>query len=280
LINLESVDLICIETREPDFALIAIDKTIKNIKFRSVKLVTNPSLAKLNRDDIQIIEVNSLNNIKEYSGYVLNELSKLVEGTHALIIQWDSFVINANLWDRSFLEYDYIGAPWPHNPKTPVGNGGFSLRSKKLIDVLLLDEIPKRHPEDICICIDNRSLLENKFEIKFADEITAQRFSIERGKGNEAFGFHGFFNFARFLNYEDLEQIIQKIPSGLMGGIDTYDLIKDLERRGYNNLIKELVGKNKPRKKNYKKFIKYYLKYKIVKMLSFLNTKMGRKYDN
>jgi len=61
-----------------------------------------------------------------------------------LLVQPDGFVINPDKWDNQFFEYDYIGAPWeqvPHSYLDPwgkphrVGNGGFSFRSKKLLDV-------------------------------------------------------------------------------------------------------------------------------------------------
>ena len=34
-----------------------------------------------------------------------------------------------------FFDYDYIGAPWPNNFVNRVGNGGFSLRSKKFLEL-------------------------------------------------------------------------------------------------------------------------------------------------
>lgn len=45
-----------------------------------------------------------------------------------------------------FMEYDYIGAPWlgpviPENPNIRIGNGGFSLRSKWLMEDIVL-----KHP--------------------------------------------------------------------------------------------------------------------------------------
>ena len=55
-----------------------------------------------------------------------------------LIIQHDGFILNHKAWDNEFLNYDYIGAPvyWMGNKLIEVGNGGFSLRSKKLLKII------------------------------------------------------------------------------------------------------------------------------------------------
>jgi hypothetical protein len=71
-----------------------------------------------------------------------NFWSKL-NGSKILIMQEDSIIFNDNI--SEFLEWDYIGAPWPkHQNDTTnlVGNGGFSLRSKQtMLDVLSLISI-------------------------------------------------------------------------------------------------------------------------------------------
>ena len=70
-----------------------------------------------------------------------------------LVIQDDGHIVNPSLWDEEFLKYDYIGLPWPFEdswiekqlkeqrpiirkvyPKNRVGNGGFSLRSRKFLE--------------------------------------------------------------------------------------------------------------------------------------------------
>ncbi len=49
--------------------------------------------------------------------------------THVLIFQADTFI--RRKIPQKFFQWDYVGAPWVHNPKginKRVGNGGFSLR--------------------------------------------------------------------------------------------------------------------------------------------------------
>jgi hypothetical protein len=49
---------------------------------------------------------------------------------YILVHQLDAFVFSDELEKFCDLEFDYIGAPWVHDPERPgnVGNGGFSLR--------------------------------------------------------------------------------------------------------------------------------------------------------
>jgi len=59
-----------------------------------------------------------------------------LKGERILIYHEDSIIFRDNIKD--FLSYDYIGAPWGHQPfGLKYGNGGFSLRNRSmLIDIL------------------------------------------------------------------------------------------------------------------------------------------------
>lgn len=128
---------------------------------------------------------------EEYSFFMANGKLK-IETDFVLIAQMDGFIINPSAWSDDFLKYDYIGAPWPDGI---VGNGGFCLRSKKLLDALkdiskiFSDE--RYHPEDLYICKTKRNLLETEYGIKFAPFEVANRFSVENRPYMGQFGFHG-----------------------------------------------------------------------------------------
>jgi hypothetical protein len=177
---------------------------------------------------VDYIQAPPINTTKDYSDLLLTGLRQYVVGTHVLIIQWDSFILHPELWTNDFLQYDYIGAVWPHHPDTPVGNGGFSLRSVKLLEALESPTITKRHPEDFCICDDNKATLESQFDIRFAPSNVAEQFAVERTKWHPAFGFHGFFNFGKVLKLHELTEFLQLLPDAYLGGVDTYDLIDHL----------------------------------------------------
>lgn len=137
-----------------------------------------------------------LNSWEAYSEFMIKYLDQEIKTDHALVIQYDGYVLNWEAWRDEWLQYDYIGAPWWYKDGKNVGNGGFSLRSKKLISILATDpEIKQTHPEDHHICRTYRAHLEKKHGIKFAPEHVAADFSIEGWKGdrnyNGQFGFHG-----------------------------------------------------------------------------------------
>ena len=177
---------------------------------------------------VEYIQAPPINTTKDYSDLLLTGLRQYVSGTHVLIVQWDSFILHPELWTHDFLQYDYIGAVWPHHPDTPVGNGGFSLRSVKLLEALESPAITKRHPEDFCICVDNKALLEGEFGIRFAPSNVAEQFAVERTEWHPAFGFHGFFNFGKALSPKELSAFVGLLPDAYLGGVDTYDLMQYL----------------------------------------------------
>jgi hypothetical protein len=94
-------------------------------------------------ENINIIKVNIDNMIpSDYNKFLTSKsFWNLLEGEKILIYQEDSIMFRDNI--ELFLQYDYIGAPFPkYQNDTPnsVGNGGFSLRSKSVM-LKVLDAI-------------------------------------------------------------------------------------------------------------------------------------------
>lgn len=159
---------------------------------------------------------SALDSIEEYGKYVQFKLWRHIETDYALIVQADGWVLDGGRWEDKFLDYDYIGAPWPIS-KTAyidpqgvhqrVGNGGFSLRSLKLLklgeeldlvwDVTKFAEFKhfnaKPLAEDGNICIHNRKKYESA-GCRFAPLEVAARFSrelpIDDFPNPKTFGFH------------------------------------------------------------------------------------------
>lgn len=150
--------------------------------------------------NVQLPIVGPINTtaINPYNLFVMKDIHRYVGTDHILLFQNDGYIRNPDAWDDSFLEFDYIGAPWPWEPykEHPVGNGGFSLRSRKLCTILGNDVfIPAAAPEDVQICIHSRKYLIKNYGIKFAPIDVASRFSVEwHGKYTNQFGFHGKWN--------------------------------------------------------------------------------------
>lgn len=64
-----------------------------------------------------------------------------------MTIELDGFPIHPELWDNTFFEWDYIGAPWPASwpwaAEGRVGNGGCSFRSRRFIKAMRKVRAPK-----------------------------------------------------------------------------------------------------------------------------------------
>jgi hypothetical protein len=181
-INLPDVTLIGVDSIHPELLMKAAYISQRNINFGAVKLITD----------------KKINSRQQYCDFIIKEVYKYVDTKFMLIIQHDGYVLNCKAWDEKFLDYDYIGATWWFKDNKNVGNGGFSLRSKKLMEIVAKDDtIKETFPEDCCLCRTYRKYLEEKYNIIFAPEEIANRFSIEAygtldKKYNGAFGFHGY----------------------------------------------------------------------------------------
>lgn len=150
----------------------------------------------------------------DYNVFMIEKLIDNINTEHVLVVQYDGMAVNRDQWTDEFLYYDYIGAPWLWLHKNQVGNGGFSLRSRRLLETLSMQKITAdcELNEDQVICQKSRSVLES-LSIRFASVPVAHRFSHEREAGShKSFGFHGSFNVPYFLNRTDTEYYIQNMP--------------------------------------------------------------------
>jgi len=131
------------------------------------------------------------NSYEEYNKLIVKNFHKYFSTNFILITQHDGYILNPNAWQSDFLEYDYIGAPWSDGV---VGNGGFSLRSKKFCELSSEIESDIYAPEDVLLCRTHRKFFEDN-GIKFAPEELAHKFSWEKNSRypyyEGQFGFHG-----------------------------------------------------------------------------------------
>jgi len=212
MINLNQVTLALMTSVNLERSIKAIEYSTKNINFKQVKLFTDKSI---NHKTIEIVPVPKMSSTDDYSYNVIYELPKHITTDYVLIIKEDGFIINPNLWQNEFLNYDYIGAPFPlprdhfsyRDAKSNifrVGNGGFSLRSKKLLNIPIKLNLPWKsfhgfYNEDGFICAMNRHIYEDNGCV-FAPLDIAIKFSFEHSIENninvKTFGFHGKHNFA------------------------------------------------------------------------------------
>jgi hypothetical protein len=215
MVNLNNITLVSVTSVNLKKTINALKFSKKDINFYETLLITDKNISE---DDIKTIKVEPLDYIG-YSRFIVYELHKYINTDFALIIQNDGFIVNPNKWNNEFLNYDYIGAVFPIPPdddkisyRDPfgnlirVGNGGFSLRSKKLLQLPTLLNLEWKpyfdfFNEDGFFSVHNRHIFEDN-GCKFSPVDIAVQFSIEKETpetvGVTPFGFHGKNN--RYIN--------------------------------------------------------------------------------
>jgi hypothetical protein len=237
-LDLRNVSLVCVETRYPELARYALDRCLAAAEFKECLLLsaTRHDLP----DYIQQVAIAPIDSIEAYSAFMLRDLGRYFSGQHVLIVQWDSFILHGEHWDPDFLNYDYIGAPWEHRP-VAVGNGGFSLRSRRLVDALATMQFDQVHPEDHVICELRRDELEAR-GIIFAPPALAARFAFEaRPHATPSFGFHGLFNFHHALPDPALDAWLAMCSQATLRSGEARRLIRGLYHTGRHAMALRLL---------------------------------------
>tara|TARA_B100000029_G_scaffold506151_1_gene588321 strand:- start:138 stop:839 length:702 start_codon:yes stop_codon:yes gene_type:complete len=228
-LKLPNVSLLAIaHEKDVDQTQVSMKISSENIEFGAIKLLTSAQ-PKIKYPDIEYIPIKPMN-LEEFNKTMIEDLHKYFQTTHCLFVQADSFVVNYKLWKDEFLKYDYIGAPWSDKlvinqnlvlnvKKNPVGNGGFSLRSHKLLlTTSKIDYDSLKFPlksEDVVVC---HYLYDKMIEegVNFAPPKLAAKFSIENvdnlyGQNlDSVFGFHGKHLRNHFLKKYVLSRVVKE----------------------------------------------------------------------
>lgn len=186
----------------------ALEYSMKGIEFGDVVLITHKKPFYLPKT-IRYSHTDKLDNIDKFNYKMVYELKDHINTDFALIVHSDGFVIHPENWRDEFLDYDYIGSPWPlpqndyayrdsKGQICRVGNS-VSIRSKRLL------EYPSRYKlkwekvfdgfynEDIFLCCYHKNDME-EHGLKWAPFELAVRFGREHplieNKGVEPFIFH------------------------------------------------------------------------------------------
>ena len=214
MLDLPDVTLCSLDCNNIQLTYNALVKCINKVNFGDKILFSGMDTVSLY--DIRVQPVNFLGLMGQYSQWCINHWPLYIKTKFALMIHWDGYILDENSWKNEFLEYDYIGAPWYWRDEHEcVGNGGFSLRSKKLMDacVDLSYSYDGSVPEDEMIGKHWRPILESKYGCKFPGRQLAQKFSYERTQPNEpTFGFHGFFNLWRHTEDQTMIDMAKLFP--------------------------------------------------------------------
>ncbi|WP_332878357.1 DUF5672 family protein [Massilia sp. S19_KUP03_FR1] len=238
--HLHNVSLVCVETRYPQLAQFSLDRCLAAASFRQC-LLLSPQRFDL-PGYIAQVAIAPIDSVEAYSAFMLRDLGRYFDGDFVLVVQWDSFILDGKLWDPVYLEYDYIGAPWSHRPlAVAVGNGGFSLRSRRLVDLLASMDFDVVHPEDAVICELRRDELEAR-GIRFAPRAVADRFAMEMIEpAAPTFGFHGFNNFHYALDDARLDAYLALCDVSMLRAPAARQLVRQLYHRGRHGMAMRML---------------------------------------
>lgn len=208
MIKLDDVTLVAVATTEVDATAKALAYSTLGIEFAGIKLFSHVLPENLPAGT-QFIKIDPFPDVGEWGRFVVFELHKYIDTKHIMLVHSDGFVINPDMWRPEFLDFDYIGAPWPmpeddlsfrdyYGNIIRVGNsvGLRSLKILKLPSELGLpwnpDHCGNCH-EDVFLCVTNRHILQ-KHGVEFAPLSVARYFSHERPVketvGIKPFAFH------------------------------------------------------------------------------------------
>lgn len=202
---LPQVTLCAVDCVNPALAARALRESLRSCRFGDALLLTD---AAVSDSAFRTGTIAPLRSLDAYSHFVFKQLVHWVQTDFVLLVQWDGYVVEPAAWRNEFLAYDYVGARWRHfGDDMTVGNGGFSLRSRRLLQAAASDNFAwiEGALEDVLLCRTYRPRLSAEHGIRYAPEPLAQSFSYEYEHPDQpSFGFHGVTNLWRHLDDADM----------------------------------------------------------------------------
>ncbi len=212
-LRLPQVTLVAMTSVNVKATIKAMEYSMRGIEFGDAVLITHKKPFGLPKS-IRYSHTSKLNDIDAFNYKMVYELGDHIKTDYALIVHADGFVVHPEMWRDDFLDYDYIGAPWPlpkegdtttyrdiHGNICRVGNSA-GIRSKRLMDFPKKANIPWEGEyaygkmwfyEDGFICCKIRHLLEAE-GMKIAPLEVAKYYSHEQMipevQGITPFAFH------------------------------------------------------------------------------------------
>lgn len=173
-LQLPNVTLAAMTSVKIKETLKALEYSMKNIDFGEVVFISHRKPFFLPKG-ITFKQISRLKTIDDFNYNMIYKIHEYIDTDFMLLIHYDGFVVNPDMWKDEFLEYDYIGSPFPL-PKDDfsyrdvngnicrVGNS-VSIRSKRLLEFPEKAKIPFEADhgffnEDGFICCKNRHLFE------------------------------------------------------------------------------------------------------------------------
>lgn len=204
--DLPNVTLVALAGKKIYATVRALEYSMTGINYGRVLLISHKKPWYLPKN-IDFSYTSKSQSMYEWCYKIVYELHRYIDTDYIILVHSDGFVVNPESWKSSFLEYDYIGAPWalPTDNSYLDANGeiirvgnSVSLRSKKILELPSTLNIPWEPPngfyhEDGFLCCNVRHILQ-AHGIKYAPLEVAKYFShesmIPEVQGIRPFAFH------------------------------------------------------------------------------------------
>ena len=251
--SLAQVTLCAVDTQTPALAAQSLLRSMQGIQFGRVFLFTHDWLPTVVLPDIEIIDIGPLRSAHEQSAFVMRQLPAYIRTSHALLTRWDGFITQPQAWNDEFLVYDYVGAVWPDEPEqTAVGDGGFSLRSRRFLAAGMDVRITQTHPEDEVLCRRQRHFVEQAHGVIFAPPALAHRFAVGEsgvsgamGLTAASLGFRGAHHLPDVLPEAELSRWFDELPATFFAGPEATRLLRALLASRMSAAATKLLARRK-----------------------------------
>ena len=175
-LQLPKVTLVAMTSVKVAETIKAMLYSMRGIEFADAILITHRKPFFLPKE-ITYKHISKLTDIDHFNYKTVYDMGDYIDTDFALLVHYDGFVVNPDMWRDEFLDYDYIGSPWPlpkegddttyrdiYGNLCRVGNS-VSIRSKRLMDYPKKANVPwvgekGYFNEDGFICCKIRHFLE------------------------------------------------------------------------------------------------------------------------
>lgn len=259
------------DVKKFDEVMVFSDLPLPGLRHKHTLYNIDQTICPINTDTGQPVPLS----LDTYNDFLFKHLVNWVNTDHVLSIHYDGFGVNIDEWTDKFLEYDYIGSP-THKKWYPLaatlrehgvydllpnewytGGGGFSLRSKKLLQALqdpalsvFISDKNYQRCEDWNVAVKYKQYLIDEHKIKFAPLDISMKFSTELLSNlNFSFGFHGWDNIPLFLSEEETMFFISNLNKDSLerGHLFTRRFMSHCHMVAYNRameLINHIINEN------------------------------------
>lgn len=242
---LAQLTLCAVDCQTPALSMLALLHARRQVDFGRVVLFTHDWLPAVVIPGIEVVDIEPIRTPAEQSQFIVRRLAAHIRSSHVLLTRWDAGVVNPAAWTDEFLVHDFVGAPWPDRPEgLEVGQGAFSLRSRRLLRAGADPRLQEEHPEDRVLCDTRRAWLQDVHGISFAPAALARRFVADEEAAEDwQFGFLGLHHLATVYDEDDLREVVTRLPREVLLGEPAARLARALVLRGLPAVAQQLLAR-------------------------------------